>query len=160
MKTSHQKAFTQIELIFVMLVVGILAAVSIPKLASSRDDANGAKCTQEAQQLLTEITQRYSNEGYSTFSTLPVDDMTNLRIGISEDDGISSASGTKVSEGIIYMCDSENIVKIQGQLTSVEYNLTVTDLNPSTPAALTAAKLIRKLNDISAAGGSRIYVLQ
>jgi general secretion pathway protein G len=34
-----QKAFTMIELVFVIVVLGILAAVAIPKLAATRDDA-------------------------------------------------------------------------------------------------------------------------
>jgi len=160
MKGQHRKAFTQIELIFVMVVIGILAAVSIPRLASSRDDANGAKCTQEAQQVLTEITQRYYNDGYSSFSVTPIESITNLQVGVRSGDGISSTIGTVVSDGIIYMCEDENIVQIQGELSNgTEYNLTVTDLNPTTPAAIVAAKLIRKLNDISTPGGSRIYVL-
>ena len=36
---KFRPAFTMIELIFVIVVLGILAAVAIPKLAASRDDA-------------------------------------------------------------------------------------------------------------------------
>ena len=37
----HQfhKAFTMIELVFVIVVIGILSAVAIPKLSATRDDA-------------------------------------------------------------------------------------------------------------------------
>jgi len=38
-KAGFKPAFTMIELIFVIVVLGILAAVAIPKLAASRDDA-------------------------------------------------------------------------------------------------------------------------
>lgn len=36
-------AFTMIELVFVIVVLGILAAVAIPRLAATRDDADIAK---------------------------------------------------------------------------------------------------------------------
>ena len=34
-----KKAFTMMELVFVIVVIGILAAVAVPKLAATRDDA-------------------------------------------------------------------------------------------------------------------------
>jgi len=37
-----KKAFTMIELIFVIVIIGILAAIAIPKLAATRSDAEGA----------------------------------------------------------------------------------------------------------------------
>ncbi len=37
--TKSRVAFSMIELIFVIVVIGILAGIAIPKLASSRDDA-------------------------------------------------------------------------------------------------------------------------
>ena len=39
MQTSSKKAFTMVELVFVIVVIGILAGIAIPKLAASRDDA-------------------------------------------------------------------------------------------------------------------------
>jgi len=38
-----RKAFTMIELVFVIVVVGILAGIAIPKFAATRDDAIIAK---------------------------------------------------------------------------------------------------------------------
>ncbi|CAA6817742.1 MAG: Type II secretion envelope pseudopilin protein (PulG,guides folded protein to PulD in outer membrane) [uncultured Sulfurovum sp.] len=36
---QNRKAFTMVELIFVIVIIGILSAVAIPKLAATRDDA-------------------------------------------------------------------------------------------------------------------------
>ena len=38
-----QKAFTMIELIFAIMIIGILAAVAVPKLAATRSDAEGTR---------------------------------------------------------------------------------------------------------------------
>ncbi|MBN2896622.1 MAG: prepilin-type N-terminal cleavage/methylation domain-containing protein [Campylobacterales bacterium] len=41
--SSNRYAFTMIELVFVIVVLGILAAIAVPKLAATRDDAQIAK---------------------------------------------------------------------------------------------------------------------
>ena len=43
MNTISRKAFTMVELIFVIVIIGILAAVAIPKLGSTADLAYMAK---------------------------------------------------------------------------------------------------------------------
>ena len=40
---DKRKAFTMIELIFVIVVLGILAAVAVPRFAATRDDAQISK---------------------------------------------------------------------------------------------------------------------
>ena len=39
----NKKAFTMIELVFVIVILGILAGVALPKLSVTRDDATTAK---------------------------------------------------------------------------------------------------------------------
>ena len=39
MQARHKKAFTMLELIFVIVVIGILSAIAIPKFAATRGDA-------------------------------------------------------------------------------------------------------------------------
>ncbi|WP_309495806.1 type II secretion system protein [Sulfurovum sp.] len=43
MLMSSKKAFTMIELVFVIVVIGILAAIAVPKMAATRDDATITK---------------------------------------------------------------------------------------------------------------------
>lgn len=40
---NNKKAFTMIELVFVIVVIGILATIAIPRLAATRNDAQIAK---------------------------------------------------------------------------------------------------------------------
>lgn len=42
MKKSHS-AFTMVELVFVIVILGILSAIAIPKFAATRDDAEVSK---------------------------------------------------------------------------------------------------------------------
>lgn len=50
-----KNAFTMIELVFVILILGILAVVAIPKLSATRDDAKIASMSQSISIAATEI---------------------------------------------------------------------------------------------------------
>ena len=50
-----KKAFTMVELIFVIVIISILASVAIPKLSATRDDALIAKNTEYIIGIMTEI---------------------------------------------------------------------------------------------------------
>ncbi|ULO04290.1 prepilin-type N-terminal cleavage/methylation domain-containing protein [Campylobacter sp. RM12651] len=54
-----KKAFTMIELIFVIVILGILAAVAIPKLNATRDDAELSKSIMNFTTLMSDLTSYY-----------------------------------------------------------------------------------------------------
>ena len=58
-----KKAFTMIELIFVIVILGILASVAIPKLAATRDDADVMAGIQRASNLITDLGSYYTAKG-------------------------------------------------------------------------------------------------
>jgi len=53
-------AFTMIELIFVIVILGILAAVAIPKLAATRDDAKIATECTNISACVTDVAAEYT----------------------------------------------------------------------------------------------------
>jgi general secretion pathway protein G len=64
-----------IELIFVIVILGILAAVAIPRLTATRDDANIAKGLTEVQMAISDFGAYYTAQGQ--FAPR-VSDMTNV----------------------------------------------------------------------------------
>ena len=67
-----KKAFTMVELIFVIVIIGILAAVAIPRLQMTRDDAVIAKNSQYIVGIMSEISSYIIAKGESK------DDLTQM----------------------------------------------------------------------------------
>ena len=63
-----RKGFTMIELIFVIVILGVLASVAIPRLAATRDDAEVAKAATNLTTAVSDITAYYTAKG-SFFTT-------------------------------------------------------------------------------------------
>ena len=81
-----RKGFTMIELIFVIVILGVLASVAIPRLAATRDDAEVAKAATNLTTAVSDITAYYTAKGkFSTTSnfteiTNALDKSGNLKV--------------------------------------------------------------------------------
>lgn len=69
-----KKAFTMIELIFVIVILGILAAVAIPRLSATRDDAEITTSLSDLHVSIADFGSYYTAKG--TFDA--INQMTNV----------------------------------------------------------------------------------
>nr|WP_321319248.1 type II secretion system protein [uncultured Campylobacter sp.] len=58
-----KKGFTMIELIFVIVILGILASVAIPRLAATREDAEISATVANLRTLVSDVTAYYTAKG-------------------------------------------------------------------------------------------------
>ena len=66
--TNMRKGFTMIELIFVIVIIGILAAVAIPKLSATRDDAKVAQVVANLRTFTQDVKNYYTANGENATS--------------------------------------------------------------------------------------------
>ena len=133
-------AFTMIELIFVIVILGILVAVAAPKLAATSNNARVSKGVAEINTLIKDLGTYYITRGNFDFSeggpanmTNVIVDKTNLSDGtkfyyeipegdncigiiISDANGSiilsdESGNGTTVCEGVVESITKNGLVK-------------------------------------------------
>jgi prepilin-type N-terminal cleavage/methylation domain-containing protein len=118
-----KKAFTMIELIFVIVVIGILAAVAIPRLTASRTDAMISVGLTEIGQLVTEMSTEYTSKGTYTLLKNIVTDISIYTGGacnilaVNINDGVTYTYCLKNNAGILKPCINIKPVNKDGNLT-------------------------------------------
>ncbi|MDY4829801.1 MAG: type II secretion system protein [Campylobacter sp.] len=89
-----KKGFTMIELIFVIVILGILASVAIPRLAATREDAEIATAIANLRTLLSDATAYHVVKG--EFGDVKWNEITNVPLK-----AVDSNKGVTATDGIL-----------------------------------------------------------
>jgi prepilin-type N-terminal cleavage/methylation domain-containing protein len=118
---SNNKGFTLIELLIVVVIIGILAAIAIPKFSEAREKAFISAMKSDLKNLATQQELYYSDEfAYSTSKTdLEFTESKNVvvTIGDASVDGWGADAahdGTTVACGLFYGASSSTNGTVAG----------------------------------------------
>ena len=110
-------AFTMIELIFVIVIIGILAVIAIPKLNASRDDAKKVVELNNIANCIQGIATSYTSKKIEDNNTQACKDLTcaSINVGDNKDGKITVSVQTSV-DGKPKYCDYVKVSAVKQKL--------------------------------------------
>jgi prepilin-type N-terminal cleavage/methylation domain-containing protein len=104
---KSRNAFTMIELIFVIIIIGLLAAIAVPKLAATRDDAIHAELVSNTRICINDLISGYKGGG----ATLDIGDVASCSEAILKGASITYTEDAVRVQGVDDRIDGDYIFK-------------------------------------------------
>ena len=160
-----RSGFTMIELIFVIVILGILASVAIPKLAATRDDAKVSKVLNELATLKSDFGAFYTSQGNFDTGTGNIQNLTN--VALYTDAGCSNKATEIKGDGstTYYYCTTDNSGNLEDIVSFIPNNTNgMLTVNPTAVAnisgnvgkSVVGSNTFKTLAKTVQLGGSRV----
>ncbi|QKG29569.1 MULTISPECIES: type II secretion system protein [unclassified Campylobacter] len=148
-----KRAFTMIELIFVIVFLAVLAAVAIPRLAATRDDAEIAKGASNLSILIMDLSSYYTSVGEFK-SDIKWKNITNVNL-LLDNSGSAIDNTTSINTDVFLSVKNKGCSKI-----SVSDGIvTVSNIGTSNDTicvAFNEVKSVKKLTKTHKFSGSNV----
>ncbi len=145
-----KKAFTMIELVFVIIILGILAAVAIPKLTATRDDAEVATGVQRVRNMITDLGSYYTAHG----KFAEVEKMTDQELMKTD---LSTFTGTLEGKTAYFGNSAKTKKCLSVTIDDANGTLTLADANDPSSYCKTLIKELGPMVKTYRFAGSNIY---
>ena len=146
-----KKAFTMVEIIFVIVVLGILASIGLTRLSATRDDAEVATSVQKLSHLISDIGSYYTANG--TYDT-NLSSMTNV---ILVDSSNNIFTGNLMTTPAYFANSARTKLCFKIVLNDSNGTLTVRDENEGSSYCRALSKMAANLITTHSFGGSTIF---
>jgi len=135
-----------IELIFVIVIIGILAAIAIPKLAATRDDAVISRMVVNEERLLHAFQAYYASKDHSRWVSETIDKVISVPLDVTSC-GTPATASTQISPNTFLLCH-DNVACLS--FTTIDYgNLSVANGTDTSDPICEAVKSVPATQTIS-----------